>query len=337
MRGRLLLLLLLAGLAVSTTASPAGVSFPALGAKRVALCDVPPTCEHIDRIRVLGVLELPSPVIDGMRFSQLSGLAWDQDDDVLYALSDKGMLFGLRPQFRSGRLADVTLVSAARLIDPLTGKPVRWHRADSEGLDILNGRNGRRGDAELLISFEREARIARYRPDGTFIADVPLPDKLRDVRRYRGGNKMLEAVCMHPREGVLTAPEEPLDNETETARLYRMDGSSWSFPPSDGGIAGIECLPDGDVLVLERKLEVIGLHKRVTLRQLHLPAHTPPDTLLHAETVAVLDSDHGLNIDNFEGLARRDNRHFFMVSDNNDVFLQRTLLVYFEVAANNRR
>jgi hypothetical protein len=26
---------------------------------------------------------------------------------------------------------------------------------DSEGMDILNGHNGRKGDAELIISFER--------------------------------------------------------------------------------------------------------------------------------------------------------------------------------------
>lgn len=336
MRARLFCLLF-AGLAVVTTASPAQDSFPPLEARQVALCDVPPTCAHLDRMRVLGVLELPSRTINRLRFAELSGLAWDEDDGVLYALSDKGKLFGLRPVIRNGRLVDVTLVSAAPLIDPLTRKPVRWHRADSEGLDILHGRNGRHGDAELLISFEREPRIARYRPDGRFVADVPLPDNLRDVQRYQGGNKMLEAVCMHPREGVLTAPEEPLDNETDAARLYRMDGRSWRFPPSEGGIVGLECLPDGDVLVLEREFEAIGLHRRVTLRRLHLAAHTPPDSLLRTETLAVLDSDHGLSIDNFEGLARRDERHYFMVSDNNDVFLQRTLLVYFEIADNGRR
>jgi len=144
-------------------------------------------------------------------------------------------------------------------------------------------------------------------------------------------------VCQHPREGVLTAPEEPLDNETGAARLYRMDGRSWRFPPGQGGIVGLECLPDGDVLVLEREFEVVGLHRRVTLRRLHLAAHTPPDALLRTDSVAVLDSDHGLYVDNFEGLARRDDRHYFMVSDNNDVFLQRTLLVYFEIAGDNRR
>ena len=49
--------------------------------------------------------------------------------------------------------------------------------------------------------------------------------------------------------------------------------------------------------------------------------------------MATLDSDHGLQIDNFEGLARHQSNRFFMVSDDNSVFIQRTLLVYFELLA----
>ena len=323
--------LLLAGLAIYSAASPGQGPFPSLEAKPVALCDAPQPCERVGRIRVLGMLELPSRTVNHLRFAELSGLAWDDDEGVLYALSDKGKLFGLRPAFRKGRLTDVALVSVATLFDPATHKPVRWRRSDSEGLEILNGHNGHRGDTELLISFEREPRIARYRLDGRFVADVPLPAILRDVKRYHGGNKMLESVCMHPREGILTAPEEPLDGENGATRLYRMDGASWRFPPSRGGISALECLPGGDVLVLERDYQALSLRTIITLRRLHLPGGTAPDSTLTAETLAVLDTAQGLHIDNFEGLARHRGNRFFMVSDNNDVFLQRTLLLYFEM------
>jgi len=47
--------------------------------------------------------------------------------------------------------------------------------------------------------------------------------------------------------------------------------------------------------------------------------------------VAPLDSYQGLHLDNFEGLTRHHGNRFFMVSDDNDVFVQRTLLVYFEL------
>lgn len=322
--------LLLALLAAAPAASKAQDSFPSLQARAVDLCDTPPACERNGKLRLLGALELPSRTLNGTRFSGLSGLAWNEDDSLLYALTDHGVIFHLRPTFRHGQLADVALLHAAPLIDPRTRKPVKWRRSDSEGLDILNGRNGRKEDAELIVSFEGEPRIARYRPDGQFIADVPLSDPLHNLRSYRY-NKMLEAVCVHPREGVLTAPEEPLNGEAGTARLYRADGSAWRFAPSRGGIVALECLPDGDVLVMERDYSTLSLHWVTTLRRLHLPPGTPPDSLLPAETVTTLDSHQGLQIDNFEGLTRHHGNRFFMVSDDNDVFVQRTLLVYFEL------
>jgi hypothetical protein len=322
--------LLLALLAAAPAASRAQDSFPALGAKAVDLCEPPTACERIGGIRLLGVLELPTRTVNGHRFAGLSGLAWDEDDNLLYALTDHGVLFGLRPAFHNHRLVNVTLRSAAALIDPRTHKPVKWRRSDAEGLDILNGHNQRVGDTELVVSFEGDPRIARYRPDGRFIAEVPLSKTLRDVRSYRY-NKMLEAVCNHPRAGMLTAPEEPLDRSREIARLYRMDGSSWRFPAGRGGIVALECLPGGDVLVMERDYSTLSLRWIITLRRLRLPAGAAPDSLLAAETVATLDSDDDLNIDNFEGLARHRGNRFFMVSDDNDVFVQRTLLLYFEL------
>jgi len=326
----LLRVLLFVLLAAAPAAGRTQISFPSLQARAVELCESPPACARIGKLRLLGALELPSRSVNGLRFSGLSALAWNDDDNLLYALTDHGVLFSLRPIFRDGRLEDVTLLHAAALIDPVTRKPVRWRRSDAEGLDILNGRNGRQGDAELIVSFEGEPRIARYRPDGQFIADVPLSGPPRDIRNYRY-NKMLEAVCIHPREGVLTAPEEPLNDETGTARLYRADGRAWRLTPGRGGIVALECLPNGDVLVMERDYSMFTLRFIITLRRLHLPPGTTPDSLLPAETLATLDSHQGLQIDNLEGLARHDGNRFFMVSDDNDVFIQRTLLSYFEL------
>lgn len=328
--------LLFALLAAAPAAGRTQDSFPSLQARTVDLCESAPACERTGKLRLLGALELPSRSVNGLRFSGLSALAWNDDDNLLYALTDHGILFSLRPIFRNGQLADVALRHAAPLIDPATRKPVKWRRSDAEGMDILNGRNGRQGDAELIVSFEGEPRIARYRPDGQYIADIPLSDPLHNIRNYRY-NKMLESVCVHPREGILTAPEEPLDREAGTARLYRANGGAWRFAPSRGGIVALECLPDGDVLVMERDYSSLSLHWIITLRRLHLPAGTPLDSLLPAETVATLDSYQDLPIDNFEGLARHHGNRFFMVSDDNDVFVQRTLLVYFELVESDPR
>jgi hypothetical protein len=318
-------------LAAVFTAGRAQEPLTSLQAKAVDLCEPPTTCAHIGKLRMLGMLELPPITYNNLQLTGLSALAWDEDENLLYALSDHGVLFSLRPVFYNSQLTNVTLVHVATLIDPQTRKPVRWRRSDSEGLDIINGRNGKKGDTELLVSFEREPRIVRYRPDGSYLAEVPLPAILLEVKNYRGGNTMLESVCLHPREGILTVPEAPLENNTNTARLYRMDGGSWPFAASSGGVVAIECLPDGGVLLLERNYSTFPFHWIITLRRLNLPAETPTGTPLSVENIAVLDSKLGVHVDNFEGLTRHRGNHFFMVSDDNGVFVQRTLLMYFEL------
>jgi hypothetical protein len=280
------------------------------------------------RLRPLGMLDLPDTKVNGLRLSQLSGLAWDEDDGVLYAISDKGALFHLRPQFRDDRLVGLDLLKAVPLRDA-EGKPLKGRRADSEGLDILHGRNGRRGDAELVVSFERLPRIARFRPDGTWIGDYPLPAPLNDRKSYRSDNKMLESVCVDEKLGVLTMPELPLVGEREgTNRIYSLDGRSWTVSllnklrPS-----AVECLGNGRVLMLERDFGVI--ERSVALRLATLSSEG--GSAASVETVAMLDSLEGYRLDNFEGLARHQGSRFFMVSDNNDLFVQRTLLLYFEL------
>ncbi len=280
------------------------------------------------RLRPLGMLDLPDPKVNGLRLSQLSGLAWDDDDGVLYALSDKGALFHLRPQFRDGRLAGLELLKAVPLRDA-EGKPLKGKRADSEGLDILNGRNGRPGDVELVVSFERLPRIARFRPDGTWIADYLLPAPLNDRKSYRSDNKMLESVCVDEKLGVLTMPEKPLVNERDGFnRIYRLDGRSWPVPLLDKLLPSeIECLGDRRVLILERE---VGLLERVVALRIATLAGEG-DSTASVDTIAVLNSLEGYRLDNFEGLARHKGNRFFMVSDNNDLFVQRTLLLYFEI------
>jgi hypothetical protein len=68
----------------------------------------------------------------------------------------------------------------------------------------------------------------------------------------------------------------------------------------------------------------------VAIKRVRL-SHAPADTTLAVETLVNLDTGKGFQIDNFEGIARHQGKRFFLISDNNDFFLQRTLLLYFEL------
>lgn len=322
-----MLLMSLPGLAGATHA------MPAVGAKPVEFSAHPRNGDRIGGIRILGLLQLPSFSVNNLRFAEFSDLAWDSDKDILYAQTDQGGLFWLRPVFTDSHLTDIKLLKALPLREAATGKPLRWTRTDAEGMDIVTRRNGRGIPAELVISFEREPRITYYRTDGSAIKETALPKPLNDVRNYQGGNKALEAVCVDAGHGVLTMPEMPLRGERPGyTRIFDMKGNSWFYPVTkNSGIVAMECSGRNDILVLERDYLSIMIHTIITLKKVHLPAGLPDGATLTAETVARLDGDNGLRLDNFEGLARHHANRYFMISDNNDNFLQRTLLLYFEI------
>jgi hypothetical protein len=211
-------------------------------------------------------------------------------------------------------------------------KPLLGWRIDAEGLDIVNGRNGRRNDAELIIGTEREPQILRFRADGYAIGRHALPAPADKPGSFSSLNKMLEAVCADSALGVLAMPEVPLKNEREGyTRIFSVAGSSWLYPSAPGDrITAMECLGKGEVMVLQQNYQTPFSNVIVMLRRVQL-APGPPIQPLKPETIVTLDSSKGFQIDNFEGLARHRGNRFFMVSDNNDLFVQRTLLMYFEL------
>ncbi|TGO02392.1 hypothetical protein PN36_25760 [Candidatus Thiomargarita nelsonii] len=272
-------------------------------------------------IRLRGTIELANHKINGLKLTELSGLAWDEDEAVLYAISDKGYLFHLRPSIKQNTLIALTPLSAYRLQTKLT--------KDSEGLAILNGDNGVAGDSELVISFEGKPQIARFTPKGKRLSDYTLPSVLQNIKNYYKPNKALEAVTVHPHLGIITAPEWPLKGAVDGQhkhKLYALDGKHWTFPAypaPNSAIVALEALEDGSVLILERAFSSIFQPVIISLRQLWLSGNH--------RLIAVFDSSQGWEVDNFEGLTHHRGKYFFMVSDDNENSLQRTLLSYWEL------
>jgi hypothetical protein len=290
-----------------------------------AAVEAPSALEIVDR------LEAPAQAPNGVRIDELSGLAWDADEELLYAVSDDGVLFHFRIRLAGNSLAEIEPVSAVRLVTA-AGAPSA--RPNAEGLAAINGDNGRRSDTELLIALEDGPTIARFTALGEHLGDVALPGGLSDASVYQEENERLEAIAVHPRHGILTAPEAPLSGQPKDVHtLHAADGTTWSFrafQPARSNIKAVESLPDGNLLVLERTRAQKGAPPIARLRYLDLAACTDGRVCSPVELSA---SSGAMLEDNFEGLAHLSGNLFLMVTDRKGKEPEPTAFLLFTLGA----
>ncbi len=282
---------------------------------------------HYMGIRILDQKVLDVGAIEGIKFAEISDLAYDKKHDLLYMVSDKGILYSFRCHFTKDKMTLHPL--RAGYLKDRKGKRLRKWKRDSEGMCL--DKRGR-----LLISFEGDVKIAWFHKNGTkfgwMIRTFPLPKELRKIKHYRSKNKSLEALAWHSEYGILTAPEWPLKRYHKKAHtIYSLKGKRWFFraeKEARSSVTALETMDDGNLLVLERSFTGILEPFVVTLKQVSLskcPRECP------SKVIAKFNTHKGWDIDNFEGLCRVAPHRYLMVSDNGDNFYQKTLLVYFEV------
>lgn len=281
------------------------------------------------RLILQDTITLPVTVINGVELAELSALAWDEDEQLLYAVSDKGNLFHLQVELTGSRIKRVETVWGGELYNR-EGERLKPKRRDAEGLTLINDHNGKRGDSQLVISLEGEPRIVRFTAEGRAIQNITLPAILRNVRSYRHPNNGLEAVTFHPRYGFITAPELPLKGyPRDLHKVYSTQGHQWAFlayPAKNSGICALETLPDGNLLILERAWSGFPNPLVVSLRYLDFK-QCSREGVCSVQDLQVISSY--LFIDNYEGIAHIGGNRYLMVSDNGGSGFLRTALTLF--------
>ncbi|MEE9552248.1 MAG: esterase-like activity of phytase family protein [Gammaproteobacteria bacterium] len=283
-------------------------------------------------VRLLGALKLSTDQINNFGARELSGLAWDDDQQILYAVSDDGYLVHLKPSFTGDLLTGVEFIDAYALRGP-DNKPLEGKASDAESLTILNGTNGVQGDTEVIVGLEFPPRITKYRTNGEFITAVPLPDYLADINSYSDKKSTINALALHPEYGFITAPQKPLNNSSPGyLSIYSLEGREWQYKPLSNKSSftlGLDTLPDGNLLVLERVYSSVFKPVIYALRKLKI--NNTNGSTLTVDEIAHFNSRQGWSIDNFEGISKHQDNRYFMVSDDNESVLQKTLLIYFEL------
>ncbi|HEY5734002.1 MAG TPA: esterase-like activity of phytase family protein [Gammaproteobacteria bacterium] len=285
----------------------------------------------IEHIRVLSVFHLFTTEFNNLSMVELSGLAWSADEQLLYAINDRGSLFHLRPVFDDTAINDIQLVDAYPLRSQ-SGGELSYPWSDSEGLFLRNGANGIAGDDELLISFENRPRLQWHSSDGAFLSQESLPGWLTDPATYHRRSKALESVAIHPDYGVITAPEYPLaEADWNQLTLYRANGEALVAERDndrDFALCAIEVMPDGRLLALQRRYSLLA---PTWTTRLEILSPAKGNRLEREEVAEIVIGSSRLPIDNYEGLTHHRDNRYFMISDDNGHFIQQTLLVYFEL------
>ena len=260
----------------------------------------------------------------------MSGLAFDPDQNVLYAVSDSGRLVHFKLTINRGRLVSATVVATST---KQTGKRLSGKWADSEGLVAANHKNKVRGDTELLISFERHPGLHDIRRKASSWATSYRNCSSRH-RQLPAPKLGLEAMFWDEDHGIIASPEFPLDNaESKEIALYSPRGVVGTLPRLDetnAAIVALEKLTNGRLVTLERAHSWLTLSLKIVLRVTDLPISDKPVRLNGVE-VGRLDNALGWRVDNFEGLTHHKANRFLMVSDDNGQPLQKTLLTYFRI------
>lgn len=274
----------------------------------------------------------------GEDVTELSGLSWDTDEKILYAIDDEGRLYHLQIIIEGSNIKSVNVISDYPFRDK-QGNPLAKNSRDTEGLSSRLHNNSIAGDTELVVSFEGKSRVVRYTPKGAYIAEVKLPAKLWNKKNYQSKNKGLESVTVHPEEGIITAAEFPLKGKVESLQtLYASSGKSWDFSMSSAkgnAVTGLEVLSNGNMLVLERAWAGIANPVVITLAEVLLK-ECKSGTHCSVRELASLSSSDGWMLDNFEGLAHYRDNLYLMVSDDNEKKFQKTILVLFSVKLKNQ-
>jgi hypothetical protein len=148
-------------------------------------------------------------------------------------------------------------------------------------------------------------------------------------------NGGIETLVRLPGGRILALSEELMTNDGANVG-WLGDGRSWSqvsyVAGPDFKPTGAARLPDGDILILERRFSRLSVPGARIVR-------VRGDTIkagarLEGEELARIEPP--MTFDNFEGIATRlgpqGEVFIYVVSDDNYFFLQRTLLLVFELA-----
>jgi hypothetical protein len=286
-----------------------------------------PDSAKVGRLLFESGLELTSDY-DG--FGGLSGLAVSADGRQLTALTDAGQWLSALIQERDGRMTGLSDARMAPILGA-NGRPLaETGRQDVESLALADG--------VAYVGIERVNEVLRFDATRDLLTArgqaIPVPGGVKAIRRSKG----LEALGVAragPLAGSLIAIAERSGPSEDLHSGFILTGparGAFQVVRQDRfDITDLAFLPDGDMLILERRFEFSsGIAMRI--RRIAMATIKPGATL---DGPLLISADWGQTIDNMEGLAIHQGAdgalRLTLVSDDNFSLFQRTYLLRFRL------
>ena len=261
------------------------------------------------------------------RFGGLSGLSIGSDGK-LYAISDRGYWLSATMEVdRHGALTNLVGWQIAPLLTP-TNTPVSGRWRDAEAL-------ARAPDGSFFVGFEEVHRIWRYSPPPETFQSLPLPIPVPATLAKAPSNGGIEGLAIFADGRLLVLTEEFL-NPDGSFKGWIIDNGGFTelsyFPAPGYRVTDAAALPNGDVVVLERRLTLLTYFSARLM-------------LLKAEQIVagsrlsgkeLLELKGSLAVENYEGIAVHPTENgtmLFIVSDDNYNAFEGTLLLQFLLPA----
>ena len=293
---------------------------PDLIATRVPLDPGDPKHLKVGALTFIGGVRLTSK---DLAFGGYSSMTIDRG--LFTLLSDGGTVVRFR-------LDDRFRLSAPGFGDLPVGPGTGWTKADRDSESMtLNPATG-----QVWVGYERVNQIWRYSPGLRLPATMVAPKPMADWSENGGAESM---VRLHDgRFLVIAETSRRLPSQARSALIFDRDpvekpleGFEFGYLPPDGyDPSDATELPDGRVLILNRKLALPFTWSAVLT--LIDPRHIRPGVTIRGREIARLALP--LTVDNFEGLAitrEHGATMLWMVSDDNLLILQQTLLMKFRL------
>ncbi|KQT53988.1 MULTISPECIES: esterase-like activity of phytase family protein [unclassified Aureimonas] len=319
---------LAAAVGVSGSAAVSAEGEPVVRASLLPRFDVRKDVQRFGSLDYVGGFSYAS---SDPRLMGVSSIRLTKDRSEFLAVTDTGYWFsGTIRRDEAGRPIGIDEAALSPILG-VNGMPrvKKKGDADAEGLAITGDR--------VLVSYERTPRIESFaRP--ARLADVanerprtiPAPIPRKELRSNAG----METIAVSPRDGrIVVITEQSLDENGDLFAAILGAGGGVFKVKRDGPwhVTDGAFLPDGDLVLLERRYEGFG---RVGMRLRRIEGGSiRPGALVDGPVL--IDADLSQEIDNMEGLdasvGADGSTYLTLVSDNNGSFFQRNLFLEFRL------